>query len=200
MPTANGLITVYPDKATVPTASNLNYSTNETVPNMVVAKVGTDGKVAFRNTSTGSVELVVDLEGCYSSGLGSAFVPVDPVRVLDTRSGIGQLQASEPAGYNDVIWSAYGETALGNLTDALAVVMNVTVTQPQANGFITAYPMYGSGGNPPTASNLNFHTGETVPNLVMVATGFNGEFSLIELYNGSSAPTDLVADLFGYFS
>ncbi|MBR7839341.1 right-handed parallel beta-helix repeat-containing protein [Actinospica durhamensis] len=187
-PTANGLITVYPDKTAVPTASNLNYSMSETVPNMVVAKVGTDGRVAFRNTSSGSVELVVDVEGCYSSGLGTAFIPMDPVRVLDTRTGLGQIQASEPDGHNDLSWS-YGDTALGSLTDALAVVMNVTVTQPQANGYVTVYPANGSA-RPPNASNLNFSTGETVPNLVMVATGFNGDFSQIELYNGSSAPTE----------
>lgn len=197
-PTANGLITVYPDQTAVPNASNLNYSTNETVANLVVVKVGADGKVDLRNTSKGTVELIADIEGCYSTAMGTAFVPLNPVRVLDTRTGIGQLQQSEPDGYNDVVWNEESGP-LGALFGATALTMNLTVTQPQANGFITAYPSVGAV-NPPTASNVNFSAGETITNLVMVGTGYNGDSSNVALYNGSSAPTDLVVDLFGYFS
>lgn len=197
-PTANGLITVYPDQTAVPNASNLNYSTNETVANLVVVKVGADGKVDFRNTSKGTVELIADVEGCYSTALGTAFVPLNPVRVLDTRTGTGQLQQSEPSAYNDVSWDE-NDGPLGALLGATALTMNLTVTQPQANGFITAYPSVGVV-NPPTASNVNFSAGETIPNLVMVATGYDGDSSNVALYDGSSAPTDLVVDLFGYFS
>ena len=52
--------------------------------------------------------------------------------------------------------------------DAAAVVLNVTVTAPEGSGFITVYPC----GEPlPTASNLNFVAGDTVPNAVVVKVG-----------------------------
>lgn len=198
-PTANGVVTVYPDAATLPEASNLNYYSGENVPSLVVVAVGADGKVEFHNGSTGSVQLVADLEGCYSTTLGSAFVPITPYRALDTRNGIGQ-ESAEPAAaipYSQVLWYPQDEApAQDNLggSGIVAAVMNVTVTQSTAGGVITAYP---TPGSLPTASNLNFTAGETVPNLVMVSVGpgFN-----LALYNGSEGTTDLIADMFGYFS
>jgi hypothetical protein len=194
-PSSGGFITAYPDKTTLPNASNVNYSKNETVPNMVVVKVGSDGKVAFHNSSPGTAQLIVDLEGCYSTAVGSVFVPLNPVRVLDTRNGTGQVQASQPAGWNDVSWDQENGPAGDALLTDTGLVLNVTVTQPQAGGYLTVYP--GLGGTPPTASNLNFSPGETVPNLVMVSVDWAGH---IALYNGSSAPTQVIADLFGYFA
>ena len=192
-PTANGVVTVYPDGAETPTASNLNYDKGQNIPNLVVVAVGTDGKVAFHNTSTGTVQLVADLEGCYSQTLGAAFVPLDPSRELDTRKGIGQDSSTGIAVQpnKDAVW--YGGGVISGLWGASAVVMNVTVTDTKANGVITAYPF---SQNVPTASNLNFLQGQTIPNLVMVAT--NGE-TPIALYNTSPGSVDLIADLFGYF-
>jgi hypothetical protein len=46
-----------------PTASNLNFSTGETIPNLVIVPVEPDGNVELYNNSAGSVHLVVDLFG-----------------------------------------------------------------------------------------------------------------------------------------
>jgi hypothetical protein len=196
-PTSSGYITAYPGQTTAPAASNLNFSKGETVPNLVVAKVGSDGKVDLHNGSPGTVQLVADLEGCYSTALGGAFVPVAPYRALDTRTGLGQDIAGGgfPAQPDrDVVWQPSNTAPVAFSNDTpVAAVMNVTVTQPQAGGDIRAYP---STASLPTASNLNFTAGETVPNLVMVASsGFD-----ISLYNDSVGKTQLIADVFGYFS
>ena len=50
-PTAPGHLTVYPDGVARPTTSSLNFSAGETIPNLVVAPVGADGKVDFYNGS-----------------------------------------------------------------------------------------------------------------------------------------------------
>lgn len=193
-PTANGVVTVYPATASLPNSSNLNYSAGETVPNAVVVEVGSNGKVDLHNGSSGSVQLVADLEGCYSTTLGSAFVPITPYRALDTRSGTGQESVSPievPPDSNATWW--FQDSRPEPTGDEVATVLNVTVTQPQAGGEITAYP---SSGKVPTASNLNFEAGQTVPNLVMVAS----PNAAISLYNGSKGKTQLIADVFGYFS
>jgi hypothetical protein len=75
--------------------------------------------------------------------------------------------------------------------DAAAVVMNVTVTEAQAAGYLTVYPC---GSPRPTASNLNYTTGSTVANAVIVKVGTNGQ---ICIYNQSA--THLLADINGYF-
>jgi len=62
-----GYVTVYPDGAGPPLASDLNYAARQTIPNLVVVQVGADGKLAFYNGSAGgSVDLVADLVGWYS--------------------------------------------------------------------------------------------------------------------------------------
>src|SRR5450631_2926167 len=68
-PTAGGFVTVYQDGdgKTLPTASNLNFVKGQIVPNLVVAPVGSNGKVALYNGSTGTVHLIVDVSGYYSN-------------------------------------------------------------------------------------------------------------------------------------
>jgi len=48
-----------------PTASNLNFIPGQTVPNLVIAPVGTGGKVALFNGSTGTVQLIADISGWF---------------------------------------------------------------------------------------------------------------------------------------
>jgi len=76
--------------------------------------------------------------------------------------------------------------------DAAAVVLNVTVTDPQASGFVTVYPC---GSERPNASSLNYVAGATVANAVVVKVGDGGQVCLF-----SQAATDLIADVNGYFS
>lgn len=59
--TANGYVTVYPTGATRPNASSLNFGPGDTVPNELVAKVGTGGSVSL--FVSGSGQLVVDVVG-----------------------------------------------------------------------------------------------------------------------------------------
>ena len=65
-PTSPGYLTVYPNGAARPLASNLNFSAGQTVPNLVVAKVGADGKVAVYNNA-GSTHVILDVVGWYSA-------------------------------------------------------------------------------------------------------------------------------------
>ena len=74
-----------------------------------------------------------------------------------------------------------------------AVVLNVTVTQPTASSFLTAWP---AGAARPLASNLNFVPGQTVPNLVVVKAGAGG---VVDLFN-STGSTHVVADVAGWFN
>src|SRR5829696_8576036 len=82
--TAPSYLTVFPSGQALPTASNLNFMAGQTVPNMVVSKVGDDGHVALFNLS-GSVDVVVDVLGWFPTG--TDYTAVTPERLLDTRPG-----------------------------------------------------------------------------------------------------------------
>ncbi len=76
---------------------------------------------------------------------------------------------------------------------ASAVVANVTVTNPTATGYLTAWP---AGAARPLASNLNFVANQTVPNRVIVPLSSTGELSLFN----ASGSTDVIVDVTGYYS
>ncbi len=76
---------------------------------------------------------------------------------------------------------------------ASAVVMNVTVTNPSAHSVLTAYP---ADVARPTASNLNYAPGQTVPNLVVVKLSGDGR---VKLHNAFGT-VDVVADVVGWFN
>ncbi len=193
-PTGSGFITAFPEGTSRPTASNLNVARGQTVPNLVVVKLGTGGKVALYNGTGGAVDLVADVAGYYLSGTAvdpGAFTALSPARILDTRYGTGAARA-QVASHGTVHLLVAGA---GGVPDAGvgAVVLNVTATNPTGSGFITAFP---EGTSRPTASNLNVARGQTVPNLVVVKLGTGGK---VALYNGTGGAVDLVADVAGYY-
>ena len=61
-PTYTGFITVWPSGATMPLASTLNFTFGQTVPNLVMVKLGQGGQVSLYN-SAGSSQLLADVVG-----------------------------------------------------------------------------------------------------------------------------------------
>ena len=65
-PSAAGYLTVWPTGGARPNASNLNFVGGTVVQNLVIAKVGSNGKVAIYNP-TGSTDVVADVVGWFAS-------------------------------------------------------------------------------------------------------------------------------------
>jgi len=123
---------------------------------------------------------------------GTEYVPYGPTRVLDTRNGTGTQGSTNPVAAGATLKLRLA--AVGGIpANVSAVALNLTVAQPTAGGYITAYP---SGGSRPTTSSVNFTAGQTVANMAVVPVGADGT---IELYNGSGGTAALVADVSGYF-
>ncbi len=119
------------------------------------------------------------------------FVPRAPYRALDSRNGTGGING--PIGPGQTI--NVKVTGRGGIpaTGVSAAALNITVTGPSAEGFITAY----SGGTAqPGTSNLNFVPGQTVPNSAITPVGADGTISFT---NNSPGTTDLIADIAGYY-
>ncbi|MCU1360744.1 MAG: Beta-lactamase class, partial [Ilumatobacteraceae bacterium] len=190
--TAPSYLTVFPAGAGVPKASNLNFAAGQTVPNMVVSKVGDGGRVSLFNLS-GNVDVVVDVLGWLPTG--AAYTAVTPERVLDTRVGEPTVDA-QYSGVGKVGSAAQLTLPIGGRasvpTSADSVVLNVTVTNPTVSSYLSLWP---SGSARPTAANLNFVPGQTVSNMAMVRLGPDSSVSIFNL----TGSVDVVVDVLGYF-
>gem|GEM_PF-558501 len=187
-PDLGGFVTVSPSGQPRPLASNLNFASGQTIANAVVVGVGTDD--SFSVYASARLHVIVDVTGFYRvDPTAAGFTPLAaPVRALDSRSGIGGLtgkwtprttRSIRVAGVHDVP------------DDASAVVVNLTSTESESPGFVTAFA---SGQTLPIASNVNFGTGSTVANLATIKVGVDGFVSLYSL-----AATHLVVDVVGYY-
>ncbi len=111
------------------------------------------------------------------------FVPVEPVRLLDTRDRAGPV----PAG-TSVRVAVAGRA--GVPADAVAVAVTLTATEVTAPGHLTVFP---AGRGRPATSTLNVAGSDTRANLAFVALGA-GE---VEVYSSTSA--HVIVDLAGYW-
>ncbi len=170
-------------------------SCSAVVPPGTVGQVNVNVKTTNGTTSTGVT---------YTYATNIVYIPITPLRVCDTRTAgsiVASNQCNNGTASNGTM--AAGSTININVTgtfgtvnipsNATAVVLNVTATNTtQSGGFLTVYP---TGSSRPNSSNLNFNSGDTVPNLVQVGVGVNQQVSIYN-FNGS---TDVIVDLEGYF-
>ena len=120
-----------------------------------------------------------------------SFVPITPTRILDTRQA-----PRSSLGHDEVRNLRLADTEAVPAT-AVAVSLNVTVTGPSSDGYLTVWP---AGTIRPVVSNLNFVTGETVPNLVTVGLGANGAISLYDYLYSNEGSVDVIVDIVGWFA
>jgi len=194
-PTASNYVTVYPSGTPKPNASNINFVAGQTIPNMAIVKLGSDGKIAIYNEG-GSTQVIVDVVGWFPDG--SDYTGAEPQRLLDTRSCSvcdtidGLYEATGAlAAQQTFLLPVLGRGTIP-LTGVGAVALNVTVATPTASNYLTVYP---SGAAQPIASNLNFSAGQTIANMVIAKVGNDGK---IAIFNKAGA-TQVVVDVVGWF-
>jgi len=196
-PTVPSFLTVWPDGDPKPKASNLNFDAGQTIPNRVIVKLGMGGKVDIFNNA-GTVDVIADAGGWYTDatagGTGLRFQGVTPYRVLDTRPMTKVGPYATPIQPQSSIPVQVAGTIGGGATpnSAQAVVTNVTVTDTTGPSFLTVWP---DGTSRPLASDLNWTTGVTIPNLVVVKLGSLGR---VDAFNNVGT-TDLVVDVVGFY-
>jgi hypothetical protein len=172
--------------------SNVNYRAGQVVANYVIQKES-NGICLYSSATT---HVLVDLNATFQPlPTGSTFKAVQPTRVVDTRpTGTALLHGGVYSARlrPNVPLTVPVVTAAGLPANTDAVLLNTTVVRPFAAGYLTAYPC---GTTPPNASNLNFVAGQIIPNLVDAKIGTGGAICIV-----SSAQTDVLLDLTGYYS
>src|SRR6478735_5965760 len=114
--------------------------------------------------------------------------PLTPARIVDTRQP-GLPDKVAPNGTLVVPVGGFGGIPSVGVS---AVVLNVTVTDANAAGYLTVWP---SGTTRPTASNVNYQPGVAIPNLVTVPIGADGSVSLF-----TDAGANLIVDAMGWYT
>jgi len=140
------------------------------------------------------------LIGVSASSTESTFVPVEPGRILDTRS-------TTPIGADNAYGTPLrlkvagadltdGSRSAGIPTTATAVSGTITATATGGWGFVTAYPCDSTTDTPPAASNVNF-TGadQTVANSATIPLSTDG-YICLTAYD----TTHLLFDVSGYYT
>ena len=215
---------------TLPSTSNLNVQFGENVANLVLARVGVDGKIRFWNANPGGdMNVIVDIAGWYDSSQveptaspnGIGFTPVTPSRLLNTRDGPPLIDVNttpgdplddEPLGRQQVgdiielqvrdLEDLDGTPGFDQGIDIPDDATSVVLNITAGGPTGSGYvTAYPSDQTLPNASNVNFlPSGGTRANLAVVKVGTNDS---IKLYVGGGNPaTDvhLFVDIMGYYS
>lgn len=206
--TGLGHFTVYPDGEQMPDASSLNVTAPGAIrAAAVIVPVNTiNGARRIQVFTKTAAEFIVDVTGYFTGPTstlseGGLFVPLDPVRILDTRlqgpmpsnacaaTGAGRLWANWVVEGLVQGAGVPGEAA----TQAGAIVVNLTGTASNAAGYLT---MSAARASIPPTSNLNFfHGGATVPNHVISPITASYGYQVY-----SSHGSHVVVDLMGYYT
>jgi uncharacterized protein YkwD len=143
-PSGPGFLTAWPGDQTLPTVSNVNFQAGQTRANGSITKV--DGSGTVRVYTSVPAFVVVDVVGAFVTSGATAvvgrFVPRPSARLFDSRASVivaagGSVTIPVPAGVPG---------------DAIALALNLTVTESSLPGFVTAF----AAGKPrPVASVLN---------------------------------------------
>ena len=113
----------------------------------------------------------------------NVLITVTPSRLYDSRAGDGPRP---PGSITPVQVAGTGSVPLG----ATGAVLNVTALEAQAPGFLTVFPC---DTPTPDASNLNYATGQTIPNAVFAKLSADGRVCIY-----TYAAAGLIVDVNGY--
>jgi hypothetical protein len=185
---AAGYVRAFPTGISLPEASTLNFTAGADRASVAVVRVGPDGRIMLR-VDDAPTHLVVDVLGAFVPG-GARVTAIAPVRVADSRSGLGVPAAR--LGDGDLVGARLGGTSAVP-AGTIAVVLNVTVTEADGAGFVTVFP---DGSAEPATSNVNYTFGTDVPNVVIASLGADGSVVL----RNHGARAHVVVDLLGYMT
>ncbi|WP_460527167.1 golvesin C-terminal-like domain-containing protein [Flindersiella endophytica] len=198
-PQARGGLHVWNPDEPEPTIDNVRYPGGVSSSALLATKVSADGKVAIGNRGAYPVQVVIDIQGWFT-GTGSAvkseggeYRALQPVRIVDTRNGLGGYQGTIGAGASKS-FKVTGVAGPGVPASGVsAVAVTVTATDASADSLVTVWP---TGQPRPSAAQLSVTQGKAVANTVIAKVGAGGQ---VDVYNATGA-LNVIVDVQGYFT
>jgi hypothetical protein len=179
--------------------STLSFTTGDSASTGVVATLGSDGKLWIEyetGGATDTAQFLFDLTGYFTPDMtGSTFHRFGPLRLIDSRSGIGgssRLESEVPRSFGIV--GLYGIPA-----GATAVTGTLTLVRPTRRGYVALSPTWpfapeipGLSGDPATS---DAYTTDATS-----ALGTDGSLRLVFRTGHAGDTADILFDLSGYFA
>ena len=188
--TSIGWLTLYPDGQALPPTSTLNFDPDQyAIANGAIVRLGSNNQVCV-DAGNSPANAVIDVTGYLpSAGSISLTLLPNPVRAVDTRSGIGGFTGPIEPGV-DPCYTIAG--VLGIPADATGLVLNVTGTGYTSNGWLTVYP---SDEALPSTSTANFDTHEyAIANNALMKVGTSGDVCV----DAGQSASHVILDVVGY--
>ncbi|MTD16816.1 hypothetical protein GIS00_23055 [Nakamurella sp. YIM 132087] len=182
--TATGSVRVTADGGAPSGEPDVSFVPGRTVANLVIVKVGANGKVRLTNSSAGSVQLIAEVSGYLLAGSTAsvgAITVLAPGRILDSRVGNGISAGVLVAGESVPVQVSTrgGAPTVGAVS---AVVLEVSVLSAARSGALTVFP---DSTSLPAVASVSVAAGRTVTTRVVVPIGPNGKVQFANLTGGS---------------
>jgi len=184
-PAGPGNLVVYPDGASRPGASTVNYLVGGDVANLTTVELPASRKIDLYSAGSAS-NVVIDVVGYFTATAG--LHAQTPARAIDTRIGTGTTKATLAANTPDALTLA---GSAGVPSGASAVLLNLTAVDPTGAGNLRIYP---DGSALPNTSNINYVAGRAHAVFAIVNLPPDGK---VDVYSAGSS-VNVVVDVLGY--
>jgi hypothetical protein len=197
--TAGGYVALGQSPTASPTTEAIAFPTNDNRANNVTVGLGPDGKLSavYKAASGKHVDLILDVTGYFVASSGQRYSPIAPVRILDSRTGLGTTKFHANVARSFLVAGFKDKTNTVLIpSNAIAITANLTVTDQTKAGHVTVTP---TPNNHPTTSTINFPLKDNRANgLTIPIDPLTGKVSAV--FTASSGTTDLTMDVTGYYS
>jgi uncharacterized protein YkwD len=179
--TSAGYLTASNCAESNPSFSTLNFDAYDGVPNQAIIALDRGDICLFASVDT---DIIVDVNGYAAPNAGKWFSPVQPQRLLDTRS-------SQPLRAGEVLRVDVEGGSSPAPDSAVAVAVNLTGVLPDVTGFVRAFPC---DVGEPDISSINPRVGAARANSAIIPTAADGTICLT-----SNVTTNILIDITGWF-
>jgi hypothetical protein len=190
-PSSNGWIRAFPCHLPEPNVSSVSARAGLVTATSVIVPTSPDGTICL-NSMMGT-DVVIDITGWFGSGSGLDFVPVDPIRLADTRSFLGELNPRRDgqmlrAGQ---VLEVPVAGVRGVPADTTGVSVNLVALGSRSPGWLRVVPC-GSSAN---VSTINFASPAPIANGANVKLGPKGSVCVVGM-----TTTHVIVDITGTWS
>lgn len=169
-----------------------------------ILRLNAGGQASFFNASTGTVRIIVDVAGYYTTDEvtagGSRYVPVKQTRILDTRNKIGVPGTAAVPGKEKISFPVAGVGGVPAASAVTSVAMTLTAlvpASPPPGGPIGGMVVYPAGATQPGVAHGSWPIGRAKSSTVVTRIAADGKVTLV---NSSAGAVHFLAEVTGYYT
>jgi hypothetical protein len=187
-PGSNGWIRAFPCDKPEPTTSSVSARHRQSIASSVIVPLAADGTICL--TSMTRTDVIIDMTGWFGRKEGLEFVPIDPIRVADSRSYGTTLNPwtrgqMVPAGRVVEIQVAGVRGVPSNIVGAS---INLVALGSSSTGWLRAFPC----GSSSDTSSVNFSSPPPIANSLNVRLSPTGKICVVGM-----STTHVIVDVTG---